>query len=152
MPLTTQSRQQYPRITQLPWNSHLTLHLKTSAMSCGVQPTASRPPHIAPALLPAIRFTLERIPASMSAYRIHSEHHSQLSIIITFRVSRRREMYISDTHLSVCLSVCLRLHATLLHGPRLTWGNGRGFPLTVHYWAGLQSVHRLSCYGNIAQT
>ena len=122
MPLATQSRQQYSRITQLPWNSHLTLHLKTSAMSCGVQPTASRPPHIAPALLPAIRFTLERIPASISAYRIHSEHHSQLSIIITFRVSRRREMYIGEVHLSVYLSVCLRLHAHTTIRTRINLG------------------------------
>jgi len=50
------------------------LHLNISAMSCGVQPTASRPAHIAPALLPAIRFTFVRIPASASAYSIHSKH------------------------------------------------------------------------------
>jgi len=38
---------------------------------------------------------------------------------------------------------------TLLHGP---WGIGRGCPLVVHYWADLQLVHWLHCYGNITQT
>jgi len=31
-------------------------------------------------------------------------------------------------------------------------GRGRGCPLVVHYWADLQSVHRLRCYGNITRT
>ena len=30
----------------------------------------------------------------------------------------------------------------------VTWGSGRGCPLVVHYWADLQSVHGLRCYGN----
>ena len=29
---------------------------------------------------------------------------------------------------------------------------GRGYPLVVHYWADLQSVHGLRCYGNITRT
>jgi len=33
--------------------------------------------------------------------------------------------------------------------PDVTWGNGRGCPLVVHYWADLQSVHRFHCYDNI---
>jgi len=33
--------------------------------------------------------------------------------------------------------------------PDETWGNGRGCPLVVHYWAGLQLVHRFRCYDNI---
>lgn len=56
-------------VSLLPWNSHLMLHLNTLAMSCGMQPTASSPAHIAPALLPAIRFTFARIPASANAYK-----------------------------------------------------------------------------------
>jgi len=49
----------------------------------------------------------------------------------------------------VCLSVPCHI-PTLLHGPRcVTWGNGRGFPLVVHYWADLQSVYGFSCYDNI---
>jgi len=36
--------------------------------------------------------------------------------------------------------------------PDVTWGNGRGCPLVVHYWADLQSVHGLRFYGNITRT
>ena len=32
--------------------------------------------------------------------------------------------------------------------PRLYLGSGRGCPLVVHYWADLQLVHGLRCYGN----
>jgi len=41
---------------------------------------------------------------------------------------------------------------TLLHGPECNLGSGRGCPLVVHYWADLQSVHGLHCYGNITRT
>jgi len=41
---------------------------------------------------------------------------------------------------AVCVSVCVDV----------TWGNGRGYPLVVHYWADLQSVHGFRCYDNIA--
>ena len=59
--------------------------------------------------------------------------------------------------LSVCLSVCVSVRGlmpTLLHGPGVTWGSGRDapFPLVVHYWADLQSVHGFYCYGNITRT
>jgi len=33
--------------------------------------------------------------------------------------------------------------------PDVTWGNGSGCPLVVHYWADLQSVHGFRCYDNI---
>ena len=51
---------------------------------------------------------------------------------------------------SVCLSAAERLHYCT--DPDVTRGRGRGCPLVVHYWADLQSVHRLRCYGNITQT
>ena len=54
----------------------------------------------------------------------------------------------------VCVSVCLSA-ATCLHyctDPDVTWVSGRGCPLFVHYWADLQSVHRLHCCGNIMRT
>ena len=71
---------------------------------------------------------------------------------ITFRVShRRREMYCGQARLCVCVSVRGRMH-TLLHGPGCNRGSGRGCPLVVHYWADLQSVHGLRCYGNISRT
>ena len=44
--------------------------------------------------------------------------------------------------------------ATCLHyctEPDVTWGSGRGCPLVVHYWADMQSVHGLHCYGNITR-
>jgi len=66
--------------------------------------------------------------------------------IITFRVSRRRhEMYCGHARLCVCLS------AAYCTDPDVTWGSGRGCPLVVHYWADLQSVHGLRCYGNITR-
>jgi len=53
----------------------------------------------------------------------------------------------------ICVSVCLSGHVpTLLHGPGCDWGGGRECPLVVHYWADLQSVHGLHCYGNITRT
>jgi len=49
-----------------------------------------------------------------------------------------------------CASVCVCLSACLHYcmDPDVTWGSGRGCPLVVHYWADLQSVHGLPCYGN----
>jgi len=83
-----------------------------------------------------------------------------LTTCITFRVSRRRrEMYKLIGHarvsVCVCMSVCPSLHAhttavCTYPGVGLTWGNGRGCPLIVHYWADLQSVHGFRCYSNIA--
>ena len=54
---------------------------------------------------------------------------------ISFRVSRRRR------ETAACLQYCT--------DPDVTWGSGRGCPLVVHYWADLQSVHGMRCYGNI---
>jgi len=51
----------------------------------------------------------------------------------------------------VCLCVCLSVRGrmpTLLHGPGCNLGEWWGIPLLVHYWADLQSVHGLRCYGN----
>ena len=73
-------------------------------------------------------------------------------LIITFCMSRRlHKMYCGHARLCVYLSVRGRM-PTLLHGPGCNWGSGRGCPLVVHYWADLQSVHALHCYGNIMQT
>ena len=43
---------------------------------------------------------------------------------------------------AVCVSVCLSLAAFPHYctDPDVTWGNGRGCPLVMHYWANLQSV------------
>ena len=76
--------------------------------------------------------------------------------LFTFRVSRRpREMYCGHARLCVCvcLSVCLSVAACVQYcmDPDVTWGSGRGCPLVVHYWADLQSVHGMRCYGNIME-
>ena len=65
---------------------------------------------------------------------------------------RRREMYCGNVRL--CVSVCLCTAACPCYrtDPDVTWGNGRGCPLVVHYWADLQSVHGLRCYDNITRT
>jgi len=68
---------------------------------------------------------------------------------------RRREMYCGHARLCVCVSVSLSAVACLHYctGPDVTWASGRGYaPLVVHYWADLQSVHGLRCYGNITRT
>jgi len=52
----------------------------------------------------------------------------------------------------LCLCVCPRPHAHYCTDPDVTWRSGRGCPLVVHYWADLQLVHGLRCYGNITRT
>jgi len=64
-----------------------------------------------------------------------------------------REMYCG--HARLCLSVCVCVPVCLCSyctDPDVTWGSGRGCPLLVHYWADLQSVHGLRCYGNRTRT
>jgi len=92
-------------------------------------------------------------------YDSHNSIRGILSSIITFCVSRRRrKMYSGHARLCVCLCVCLSVclsAAVRPHyctDPDVTWGCGRGCPLVVHYWADLQSVHGLRCYGNITRT
>jgi len=73
------------------------------------------------------------------------------SLLITFRVSRRRrEMYSGHARLSACLSVRGRM-PTLLHGPDVAWGIV-GMVAGARSWADLQLVHGLRCHGNIART
>jgi len=70
--------------------------------------------------------------------------YSYRTVIITFRVSRRRrEMYMIAR-----LCVCLLSLGTFPHyftDTDVTWGNGRGCPLVVHYSVDLQSV-QFRCY------
>ena len=56
-------------------------------------------------------------------------------------------MCIRDSCVSVCLSAAVRPH--YFTDLDVTWGRGRDCPLVVHYWADLQSVHGLRCYGNV---
>jgi len=59
-------------------------------------------------------------------------------------------MYCGHARLSVCLSAAVR--PQYCTDPDVSWGRARGCPLVVHYWADLQSVHRLRCYVNITRT
>jgi len=82
--------------------------------------------------------------------------------VVTFCLRRRRrKMYCGHARLlcvcvcvclcpSVCLSAAVRPHYCT--DPNVTWRSGRGCPLLMHYWADLQSVHGLRCYGNITRT
>jgi len=83
---------------------------------------------------------------TVRSYEIYFFPHK---FVTTFRVRHSwGEMYSSP----VCVSVCLTL-ASFPHyctNPDVTWGNGRGCPLVVHYWADLQSVHGFRCYDHIA--
>ena len=59
----------------------------------------------------------------------------------------RRNVYWSRPF--VCVPVPCHI-PTLLHGLGCNLRNGRVYPLVVHYWADLQSVHGFRCYDNIA--
>jgi len=50
------------------------------------------------------------------------------------------------------IAICLSLVAFPHYCTDLdvSWGNGKGCHLVVHYWADLQSVHGFRCYDNIA--
>jgi len=82
---------------------------------------------------------------------VHRHRHDTSATVITFCVSRRRrKMYCGHARLCVCLSTAVCPHYCT--DSDVTWRHGRGCPLVVHYWADLQSVHRLRCYGNISRT
>jgi len=52
----------------------------------------------------------------------------------------------------VCVSVCVSF-ATFSHyytDPDVSWGNGTGCPLVVHYWTDLLLVHGFRCCDSIA--
>jgi len=72
--------------------------------------------------------------------------------VVTFSwvVDDAKCIVVTRVHVSVCLSAAVHPHYCT--DPDVTWGHGRGCPLVVHYWADLQSVHWLCCYGNITQT
>jgi len=59
------------------------------------------------------------------------------------------------TRVCLCVSVCIFLSlAACLHyctDPDITWGNGNGCPLVVHYW-GFAIGARVRCYDKIART
>jgi len=69
---------------------------------------------------------------------------------ISCELQMTRTVYWSCACLCVCLSLAACPHCCM--HPDVTWGNGRGsrYPLVVHYWADLQSVHVFCCNDNVA--
>jgi len=55
-------------------------------------------------------------------------------------------MYIGHGRQCVCLSLATFPHYCT--DPNVNWGNVRGCPVVVQYWADLQSVHGFRCYDN----
>ena len=87
------------------------------------------------------------------AYLCLHVYADNLGLLVTLCVSRRRrKMYCGHARLCVCVCVCVCLSAAVRPHYCTDTGRGRGCPLVVHYWADLQSVHRLRCYGNITRT
>jgi len=71
--------------------------------------------------------------------------------LVTFYMSRRQcEMYIGHARLCVCVWLSLAAFPHYCTDPDVTWGNGKGCRLVVHYLADLQSVYGFRCYDNIA--
>ena len=69
-------------------------------------------------------------------------------MIITFCVRRSRsEMYTGHGRLCICLSLTTFRHCCM--DLDVSCGNGRGYPVVVHYWADLQLVQSFHCYDNI---
>jgi len=56
-------------------------------------------------------------------------------------------MYIGYSHLCVCLS--LATFPQYCTDPDVSWGDGRGYPLVVHYWADLALVLWFCCYDSV---
>jgi len=77
-------------------------------------------------------------------------------IIITFCVivDDAKCIVVTRVCVSVCVSICLStaVRPHYCTEPDVTCGRGRRCPLVVRYWADLQSVHGLRCYGNITRT
>ena len=80
---------------------------------------------------------------------IHSRQSSDCPTVNGY-ISHETDRH-TDGHGRLCLCVCLS-PAAFPHyctDPDVTWGNGRGCPQALHYWADLQLVNGFRCYDNI---
>jgi len=58
---------------------------------------------------------------------------------------------VDDARYVLVTRVCVSVHSShYCTDPDVTWGNGRGCPPVVHYWADLQLVHGFRRYDSIA--
>ena len=102
---------------------------------------------------PGLRASSDGFLATKSDRKMLASRCLPTLCLVAFCVRHSRgEMYIGHGCQCVCMcvSVCLSF-AEFSHyctDPDVTSGNARGFPLVVHYWADLQSVHGFRC--NIA--
>ena len=87
--------------------------------------------------------------ATVKTFSLFQQSHPDVICYISRESKTTRNVLWSRA--SVCLSVRGRI-PTLLHGPGCNLEEWQGCPLVVHYWADLQSVHGLRCYGNITRT
>jgi len=72
-------------------------------------------------------------------------------LIVTFCIRHSQAKCILVAPMPIYVSVCVSLaafpHYCMYQD--VAWGNGRGCPLVVHYWAYLQLMHGFLCSGNI---
>jgi len=92
--------------------------------------------------------------------RGHDASEKSQVCLVTFRVSRSKTTRnVLRSRATVCLCVCVSVFLyvrgrmpTVLHAAGCNVGQWWGFPpILVHYWADLQSMHGMRCYGNIME-
>jgi len=72
-----------------------------------------------------------------------------LSLHFAWVVDHEKCIVVTRVCVCFCVAAACQHYCT---DPDVTWRSDRGCPLVVHYWADLQSVHGLRCYGNITRT
>ena len=101
-----------------------------------------------------VNMSMATIPYSIpgAATSTHTHAMSYFITFITFAwvVDDAKCIVVTRVCVSVCLSAAVRPHYCT--DPDVSWGRDRGCPLVVHYWADLQSGHRLHCFGNTTRT
>jgi len=97
---------------------------------------------LALALVIALALAVLALLASVIAYSLH----------FALGIAEAKCILATAVCVSLCLSVCLSFAAFPHYctDPDVSWGNGSGYPLVVHYWADLQSLHGFRCYDNIS--
>jgi len=73
-----------------------------------------------------------------------------LSLHFAWGIAEVRYILVTRVCLSVCVCLSLAAFPHYCTDPDVPWGNGRGCPVVVHYWADLHSVRGFRCYDNIA--
>ena len=85
-----------------------------------------------------------------SLYICHSMPLLTQSLHFASGVAKAKCIIVYWSNVSVCVCLSLAAFSHYCTDLDVTWGNGRGNPLVVHYWSDLQSVHWFHCYDNRA--